>query len=345
MAMDLLEMATKGLGPDFASKIAGLVGENVQGTQSVLDSGLPLLFSGLANKSGAPNGASEVLNLLNNFGAADSQLSNIAGLLSGGGGLGGLGTAGNSIISALFGNKSDGIYSALAGLAGVKPGSATTLLSAVAPLAFGMLRRHTAKEGLGASGLASLLLGQRDSLARKVPESLSRAAGFAPASHITALSANEAKSSGFLRWLPWVIGVLLALWLLSRCTAQQEVTPVQSVPDPVAEPVSAPVMPATATVYFDTGSSTPGMDAGSTLAAVADHAKANPSARLAVSGFHDPSGDAAANEAVSLGRATAVRDLLVGMGVSADQIDLEKPMVTTGGGEERASRRVEVSVR
>jgi OmpA-OmpF porin, OOP family len=344
MAMDLLEMATKGLGPDFASKIAGLVGENVQGTQSVLDSGLPLLFSGLANKSGAPNGASEVLNLLNSLGAADSQLSNIAGLLSGGG-IGGLGAAGNSIISALFGNKSDGIYSALAGLAGVKPGSATTLLSAVAPLAFGMLRRHTAKEGLGASGLASLLLGQRDSLARKVPESLSRAAGFAPASHITALSANEAKSSGFLRWLPWIIGALLALWLLSRCTAQQEVAPVQSVPAPVAEPAPAPVLPATATVYFDTGSSTPGMDAGSTLAAVADHAKANPTARLAVSGFHDPSGDAAANEAVSLGRATAVRDLLISMGVSADQIDLEKPVVTTGGGEERASRRVEVSVR
>jgi OmpA-OmpF porin, OOP family len=344
MAMDLLEMATKGLGPDFASRIAGLVGENVQGTQGVLDSGLPLLFSGLANRSGAPNGAAEVLDLLNNLGAADSQLSNIAGLLSEGG-MGGLGAAGNSIISALFGSRSDGIHSALASLAGVKPGSATTLLSALAPLAFGMLRRHIAKEGLGATGLASLLLGQRDSLARKVPESLSRAAGFAPASHITAQSANEARSSGFLRWLPWIIGALLALWLLSRCSAQQEVAPVQSVPDPVAEPAPAPVIPATATVYFDTGSSTPVMDAGATLAAVADHAKANPAARLAVSGFHDPSGDAAANEEVSLGRATAIRDLLIGMGVSADQIDLEKPMVTTGGGEERASRRVEVAVR
>jgi OmpA-OmpF porin, OOP family len=344
MATDLLDLVTKGLGSDFASKIAGVVGESPHGTQSVLDSGLPLLFSGLANKAGTPDGASDVLNLLNNFGAADSQLSNIGGLLSGGG-LGGLGSAGNSIISALFGGKSNGIASALAGLAGVKPGSVTTLLSAVAPLAFGLLRKHTASQGLGASGLASLLLGQRDSFARALPESLSRAAGFGPASHMTAPAEGAPKSSGFLRWLPWIIGALLALWLLSRCTGSKGVTPVQAVPAPVAQPATAPAVPATATLYFDTGSATPAADAATTLAAVVDHAKANPSARLAVSGFHDPTGDAAANEAVSLSRATAVRDLLIGLGVPAGQIDLDKPAVTTGGGEERASRRVEVSVR
>jgi hypothetical protein len=341
--MDLLDLVTKGLGPDFSSKISGLVGESPQGTQSVLASGLPLLFSGLANKAGSPDGASDVLNLLNNFGAGDSQLSNIGGLLSGGG-LGDLGTAGNSIVSALFGQKSNGIASALAGLAGVKPGSATTLLAALAPLAFGLLRKHTASQGLGASGLASLLLGQRDSFARQVPESLSRAAGFGPVSHITA-PPPPSKSPGFLRWLPWVIGALLALWLLSRCTAQKDVAPVATVPAPVAEPAPAAVVTAMATLYFDTGSATPAADASTTLAAVVDHAKANPSARLVVSGFHDPSGDAAANEAVSLSRATSVRDLLIGLGVPPAQIDLEKPVVATGGGEERASRRVEVSVR
>jgi OmpA-OmpF porin, OOP family len=266
MATDLLDLVTKGLGSDFTSKIAGIVGESPQATQGVLASGLPLLFSGLANKAGAPDGASDVLNLLTNFGAADTQLSDIGGLLSGGG-LGGLGTAGNTIISALFGNKSNGISSALAGLAGVKPGSATTLLSALAPLAFGVLRKYTASHGLGASGLASLLLGQRDSFARQVPESLSRAAGFGPVSHITAKQESPSKSSGFLRWLPWIIGAVLALWLLSRCTSQKEVAPVEAVPAPVTETVPAA------------------------------------------------------------------------------QIDLEKPVVTTGGGEERAARRVEVSVR
>lgn len=344
MAMDLLDLVTKGLGSDFASKVSGLLGESGQGTQSALESGLPLLLSGLARKAGSPDGAADVLNLLNNFGASDSQLSNIGGLLSGGG-LGNLVSSGGSILSALFGaNNTGSIFNALGSLAGVKPGSATTLLSAVAPLAFGMLRRYTAKEGLGASGLASLLLGQRDAFARQVPESLSRAAGFAPVAGFAAAPPPQEKAPpGFLRWLPWIIGALLLLWLLSRCVGTRDVTPVQTTPAPVAAPAAA--VPGLATLYFDSGSAAPAADAASTLEAVAEYARANPTARLAVSGYHDPSGDAAVNEELARNRAEATRTVLVGLGVPEAQIDLQRPLVTTGGTEERASRRVEVAVR
>jgi hypothetical protein len=342
--MDLLDMVTKGLGSDFASKAAGMLGESAQGTQGLLGSALPLLFSGLASKAAAPDGGSEVLKLLNSFGASDAQLSNIGGLLTGGGsGIGDLVSAGSSILSALFGNRTNDIFGALSSLSGVKLGSATKLVSAVAPLAFGLLRRHTAKEGLGASGLASLLLGQRDALARQVPEGLSRAAGFAPVSSLAA-APEKKSSSGFLRWLPWIIGAILALWLLSRCVGTEEMPPAPP-PPPAASTAPAVATPAMATLYFDSGSAAPAADAGSTLEAIADYAKANPSARVAVSGFHDPSGDAAVNEEVAKNRATAVRDVLVGLGVPESQVDLDRPLVTEGGAEERASRRVEVSIR
>jgi hypothetical protein len=323
-----------------------MLGESAQGTQGLLGSALPLLFSGLASKAAAPDGGSEVLKLLNSFGASDAQLSNIGGLLTGGGsGIGDLVSAGSSILSALFGNRTNDIFGALSSLSGVKSGSATKLVSAVAPLAFGMLRKHTAKEGMGASGLASLLLGQRDALARQVPEGLSRAAGFAPVSSLAA--APEKSSSGFLRWLPWIIGAILALWLLSRCVGTKEMplAPPAPPPPPAASAAPAVATPAMATLYFDSGSAAPAADAGSTLAAIADYAKANPSARVAVSGFHDPSGDAAVNEEVAKNRATAVRDVLVGLGVPESQVDLDRPLVTEGGAEERASRRVEVSIR
>ena len=42
-------------------------------------------------------------------------------------------------------------------------------------------------------------------------------------------------------------------------------------------------------------------------------------------------------------RAFAVRDALTGAGLTADQIELSKPQETTGGGDEREARRVEVS--
>ena len=66
---------------------------------------------------------------------------------------------------------------------------------------------------------------------------------------------------------------------------------------------------------------------------------------FAVSGFHDASGNAAANAELAKQRAVAVRDLLVVAGVPAERIVLEKPAVTTGGADSREARRVEVTVR
>ena len=45
--------------------------------------------------------------------------------------------------------------------------------------------------------------------------------------------------------------------------------------------------------------------------------------RIAISGFHDASGDAAANEELAKQRAFAVRDLLVAAGAPADRIECE----------------------
>jgi outer membrane protein OmpA-like peptidoglycan-associated protein len=111
--------------------------------------------------------------------------------------------------------------------------------------------------------------------------------------------------------------------------------------------VDAPTaaVPANVELYFDTGSTAPEATTGIQLTEIADYAKANPSARVSVSGYHSPSGDAATNEEVARSRATAVRDVLLGLGVAESSIVLDKPLVTTGGGEERESRRVEVSVR
>jgi outer membrane protein OmpA-like peptidoglycan-associated protein len=65
-------------------------------------------------------------------------------------------------------------------------------------------------------------------------------------------------------------------------------------------------------------------------------------ARWLVSGYHDASGDAAANAELAKQRAFAVRDLLVSAGVDVASIELSKPMVTMGGDDAREARRVEV---
>jgi len=112
---------------------------------------------------------------------------------------------------------------------------------------------------------------------------------------------------------------------------------------PAAAPVVAVAIVPVAKVYFASGSAELPADAGKTLEMIVVHAKANPEAKLAISGFHDPSGDQAKNEDLAKSRAHAVRDSLKNVGIAETRIDLKKPAVTTGGADTEG-RRVEVSV-
>lgn len=66
---------------------------------------------------------------------------------------------------------------------------------------------------------------------------------------------------------------------------------------------------------------------------------------LVVSGFHDATGDAAQNAELAKQRALAVRDLLQGLGVAAEKIELMKPAETLADGDNAQARRVEVSIK
>lgn len=96
-------------------------------------------------------------------------------------------------------------------------------------------------------------------------------------------------------------------------------------------------------IYFELGSAQLPPDALTRVAPLVMSAGGD--SMFAVSGFHDASGNAAANAELAKQRAVAVRDLLVVAGVPAERIVLEKPAVTTGGADSREARRVEVTVR
>jgi K(+)-stimulated pyrophosphate-energized sodium pump len=122
------------------------------------------------------------------------------------------------------------------------------------------------------------------------------------------------------------------------------------VPASVSKPVAAAPVAATAAVpaaklYFAVGVAEVPADAGKTLEAIVAYAKANPTAQLAVSGFHDTTGSQATNEEIAKNRAIAVRDALKNVGIAEERIELRKPMVTTGTGGPEEARRVEVSVK
>jgi outer membrane protein OmpA-like peptidoglycan-associated protein len=66
--------------------------------------------------------------------------------------------------------------------------------------------------------------------------------------------------------------------------------------------------------------------------------------KAVISGFNDPTGDAAKNAELSKQRAFAVRDALKALGVADDKIELKKPENTNAAGSNAEARRVEVTV-
>lgn len=95
--------------------------------------------------------------------------------------------------------------------------------------------------------------------------------------------------------------------------------------------------------YFATGKADVAGDAHDKAAEIVQAAKDGK--KLAISGFTDSTGDAAANAELSKQRAQAVQAFLIGEGVPEAQLELVKPEDTVGAvGKDQEGRRVEVSV-
>lgn len=97
-------------------------------------------------------------------------------------------------------------------------------------------------------------------------------------------------------------------------------------------------------VYFETGRAEVLPDASPALRAAVDAVGASPGRRILLAGFHDPTGDPAANAELAKNRAKSVREALKSSGVDAARIVLRKPESTTGDGTDAEARRVEIRV-
>ena len=377
MSANLLALAQEAMGGDF-SKLAGqFLGESTGATQSAVTSLLPAVLASIAKKGATPEGASGLMSLINGANLDVNSLGNIGGLFGGSGaGISGLLKAGtSSLVPGLLGDKSGALVNALSSASGIKSSSATNLIAMVVPLIMTFLKKYIGDKGLNASSLASLLgsqgpylqgaLDSRITGALGLPSAaafvgglggqaaaMARGTGAAVASGVStagsaAAAATIATKSGLMRWLPWLIGaaVLLLLWYMF--SGKPAPTPAPA-PSPTAvAPASMPAGVAVtlpAKVYFDVGAAVVGADGSKTIAAVADMIKKD-NLKVAITGYTDKTGDAAKNEELAKGRATAVRDALQAAGVAEAAMEMKPPLfVEAGAGASDAeARRVEIN--
>ena len=251
MATSLLESLSTYLTPDLIDSIGSTLGESPGSVSKGMGAVLPALLGGVADKAKDPSALQQLFALVSDDANDGSVLRDSGGLL---GTLtqnkGTLATLAASLLPFLFGARTDSISSAIANYAGIKSSSASSLVRLGAPLVLALLGDRVRKEGLGASALASLLGGQRDSITRAIPGALAglfgqgapRAAEPRYESRPAARAVEPERRSG-LRWLlPFAVGLALlaGLWSLLRGGDDRESRVAARPPEPAKVTMTAP---------------------------------------------------------------------------------------------------------
>ncbi|MEY2882748.1 MAG: hypothetical protein RL490_472 [Pseudomonadota bacterium] len=211
-----------------------------------------------------------------------------------------------------------------------------------------LLAEHYGKLGLFGGGTASAATADVTPLfaaAMAAPVETQRSAGGA-----------IAVGGGKGQYVPILLFLLAAIGLFGIIAKGHPGAAPVAAPAPIA--AAAPAVPEGAgvvaadqagkpmlSVYFDTAKTDITPDLPAAAAPLLAYLTANPEARVAVSGYNDPRGDAAMNAELSKNRAKAVAAALVALGVFETRIDLVKPADTTDTTTDYTNaRRVDVTV-
>jgi OmpA-OmpF porin, OOP family len=243
MSFNILDAVKGHLTPDLISKASSFLGESDSAVGKAISGILPSVLGGLISKSTSGSaGADEVFNM--------AKESHSSGFLGGIGNIfsdrGGLLNKGTGLLKNIFGHKADGIIDAIAGFAGIKKSSATSLMSMAAPTALSALGKHATDSGLSAGGLMNLLSSQKSSIMNMLPVGLSSLAGmlglgkisdtvssFSNGSKKTLSAAGNyaedtaRKAGGGMKWLLpllLVAGAVFAGWYLWKGCNKKDVT-------------------------------------------------------------------------------------------------------------------------
>ena len=137
MSFNLLDTVKGLFNSDLISKAASFLGENESGITKALSGIIPVVAGGIVNKAtSGTGGATEVLNNAKET-HGSGIFNNLSNLLHGGGS--DLLNKGAGLLKGLIGDNAGGISSAISSFAGVKPSTATSLMSMAAPAAMSSL--------------------------------------------------------------------------------------------------------------------------------------------------------------------------------------------------------------
>jgi hypothetical protein len=249
MANNLVSLVMQFLTPDVIGRIAAALGLDRNKAQTAIGAAVPGLLAALGGVATQPGGAQKLADAARQQTSTLEDLSRILGT----GEHGSLVDKGSQMLSSLLGPDKDAIAGAVSKFAGVGQGGVASLLGMLAPAVMRTIAGQQGGRSLDASGIASLLAGQKDNIAAALPagfgkllagtgllDSLggaalsgaTKAATSAASQTVQAASAAsrgladsaQRASSSSPNWRYWVIPLLVVaaavIYFLSRSTEQ-----------------------------------------------------------------------------------------------------------------------------
>lgn len=233
MAGSLLESLVGLVNPSFVSRMAGQLGESDGAVAAGMRSSFAAILAGLLGKANDTAAMQQISNLIG--GRADTTANPAAPEITT------VAPAASSLLPTLFGGRTSTVADIVAQQAGLKLGSATSLMSMATPLVLGVLGE---KAGNGnAASLASTLLAQKDEILHALPTGLGSMLGLGgvgefannagtgfstPAAAATIPRVPDPVATSGNRWLiplVTVIVVLLILWFFYGRNREPESVP------------------------------------------------------------------------------------------------------------------------
>jgi hypothetical protein len=173
--MNLVSLAMQFLTPDMIGRIASGLGLDKGLAGKAISAALPSILAGIVGTSAKPDGLKALTSALGN--QDPGLLGSLAGML-GGSNQSSLISNGSSMLSGLLGGGATGaLAGAVAKFAGIGDGPAKSLLGMLAPVVMGTIGKQQQSAGLDASGLAKMLMGQKDNIASALPSGFAQLLG------------------------------------------------------------------------------------------------------------------------------------------------------------------------
>jgi len=259
MAANLIGQLQHEFSDDVIAKLASFLNETPARTQSALGYAIPAVAGGFYEKAQTPQGASDLVGMLQRGGFAEKPLGSIANLLRFAGGPSDLIKTGGSLLSSLFGARQTNVTDSIAASSGLGKQASTSLFALAASFFASTLGNEAkASGGFNATSLANLLLGQKPFLAAAAPAGLAQTLGvstweraddparvYERAEAAPARAYDREERRGGLGWLLFAIPLLLLGLAFWGWRASRPTEPVRSsliTPPSAGLPAAVPVL-------------------------------------------------------------------------------------------------------